>query len=152
MTTIDIYNTPDIITKLNKLNPDTKPLWGKMSPQNIVEHLAFSLQMSTGKNPQPVHFAAEVSDSIKQKIIYSDSEIPEGVKNPVLGNEPPPLVHTDMQTAIKHLKTELETFYNYYKENPEATHIHPLMALLNHQEWNTFHNKHFTHHFKQYNL
>ncbi len=149
---VDIYNTQHIITKLKNLDPTAKPLWGKMSPQHIVEHLAFSLQTSTGKNQIRVHTAEDVANTIKQTIIYSDSEIPEGVKNPLLGDEPPPLVHTDMQTAIQHLKTELAHFHNYYKENAEATHMHPRMALLNHKEWTIFHNKHFTHHFKQYNL
>ncbi len=131
MNTIDIYNPQDIINKLKTLDKDAKPLWGKMTPQHIVEHLTFSLQMGTGKNPQRLHFADDVAEGIKQKIIYSNDEIPQGVKNPVLGDEPPPLVHHDMQTAIQNLKTELEDFHNYYKENPEAKNIHPRMGLLN---------------------
>ncbi len=149
---LNIYNTEEILTKLNTLHKDAKPLWGKMTPQHIVEHLTFSLQMSTGKNPQRLHFADDVAEGIKRKIIYSDIEIPEGVKNPVLGDEPPPIVHPDMRTANQNLLAELEHFHNHYKENPEAKNMHLRMGLLNKQEWTIFHNKHFTHHFKQYNL
>ena len=40
----------------------------------------------------------------------------------------------------------------YFKENKDATPINPTMGELNKQEWTIFHNKHFEHHFKQFNL
>ena len=57
-----------------------------------------------------------------------------------------------METAIENLKTELDYFDTYFKENPEAKTIQPRMGLMNKEEWTVLHNKHFTHHFKQYNL
>ena len=40
----------------------------------------------------------------------------------------------------------------YFEENKDATPINPTMGELNKQEWIIFHNKHFEHHFKQFNL
>ncbi len=149
---IDISNRKDIFDRLAKLTSETKQLWGKMSAQHMVEHLAFSLQVSDGKLPQILHNTEELAEKIKQKLIYTDVELPEGVKSPVLGDEPPAYVHSDLKTAIEKLGEELDYFDKYYQENPNAKHVQPRMGLFNHHEWTTLNNKHFTHHFKQFGL
>jgi oxepin-CoA hydrolase/3-oxo-5,6-dehydrosuberyl-CoA semialdehyde dehydrogenase len=40
------------LTKINNLKPETKPQWGKMTAQHMVEHLITAVQISNGK----VHF------------------------------------------------------------------------------------------------
>ena len=89
---------------------------------------------------------------IKSKIVYSDAELTQGIKNPVLGDEPPALVHSNIQQAKQELFREIEYFDRYYKTNPNAKNTHPRMGELSHIEWLTVHGKHFTHHFKQYGL
>ena len=37
------------IEKLNNLSVDTKPVWGKMTSQHMVENLIQSVQLSNGK-------------------------------------------------------------------------------------------------------
>lgn len=149
---IDIHNKEDILARLKTLDKDAKPAFGKMTPQHIVEHLAFALQISTAKSPQRLHMPEEVAATIKQKVIYSEAELPESVKNPLLGDEPPPLKFADLQTAIDHLSMELDYFEQYYRENPDVKNMHMRMGELDRKEWNVFHSKHFTHHFKQFNL
>ena len=41
--------TNNYLMLLNKLDPQLKPLWGKMTPQHMVEHLILAVQMSNGK-------------------------------------------------------------------------------------------------------
>jgi oxepin-CoA hydrolase/3-oxo-5,6-dehydrosuberyl-CoA semialdehyde dehydrogenase len=57
-----------------------------------------------------------------------------------------------LKFAISILLSELNRFDKYFKENKYATPINPTMGELNKQEWTIFHNKHFEHHFKQFNL
>ncbi|MBL0340093.1 MAG: DUF1569 domain-containing protein [Bacteroidetes bacterium] len=150
--TLDIHNREDIYNRLKNLEQNAKPVFGSMSPQHIVEHLAFMLQVSTGKNPQRFYSTDDVATTLKQQLIYSDAALPHNIKSPVLGDLPPPLIFKDLQTAIENLKNEMNDFDGYYKANPDAKNMQPRMGLLSFQEWTTLHNKHFTHHFSQFNL
>ncbi len=149
---IDLLITSELQITISKLNVNAKPLWGKMSPQNIIEHLTGSLKMSTGKTIVKRYTTPEEAIAIKSKIIDSPAELPEGIKNPLLTDEAPALVHKDMDTAVAELFKEIDHFKAYYKQNPDAKHTHLRMGELTHGEWLTMHNKHFTHHFKQYGL
>ena len=149
---IDILNTAQLKKTLDKLKADASPLWGKMSPQHVVEHLAKSVKVSSGKIPIKFYFTQEDADKLKAKLIYGDMQLSAGIKNPTMGDEPPELIHTDLKSAITELDSEITHFENFYRQNPDVTNIHPRMGDLKHHEWLVFHNKHFTHHFKQYNL
>ena len=48
------WNLENTIETLMKLKPNTKPQWGSMSAQRMVEHLTDTLAIATGRNPQPL--------------------------------------------------------------------------------------------------
>lgn len=149
---VDITNRKELNQLLDKLNEDSMPQWGVMKPQNMVEHLAFIIEHTNGKRAMTLRIPAEEAAKIKQAMIYTDMEIPQGLKTPLAGEGADPFKFSSLDEAKKELNTQLDDFEKYYKENPSATHIQPRMGELNHKEWITFHNKHFTHHFKQFGL
>jgi len=149
---IDILNTTQLQNAIGKLDANAKPLWGKMSPQNIIEHLTGSLKMSTGKVSVKRYTTPEEAKVIKEKMIYSPAEMPAGIKNPLLTEEAPALIHKDIDAAVTELFNEINYFKEYYKQNPNATNTHLRMGELTHGEWLTLHNKHFAHHFKQFGI
>lgn len=149
---IDISNTTSLQKILSNLTADKTALWGKMSAQGVVEHLIFAIEVSTDKNPQTLHNTEELAAQAKARVIYTDMPMSQNVKNPLLGDEPPPLVYPDMQTAKDKLMDAVNYFFEYYNANPSATHIQPRMGAMNFNEWLVLHNKHFTHHFKQFGL
>lgn len=151
--TIDIHqNREEIISQLKNLNKETQPAFGKMSPQHMVEHLAFAISISSGKGPQKLYVEQEMADAIKGKIIYTETELQPGIKNPILGDELAPLRNVDLDAAIEELTLALNDFDQYFNENPEGKTIQPRMGPLNYAEWSILHNKHITHHFKQFGL
>jgi hypothetical protein len=149
---VDILNTQQLKNSFGKLKADAIPVFGKMSPQHVVEHLAKVLKASTGQVQIKLHLTLEEAEILKKKIIYSDFQFSPGIKSPIMGDEPPPLLHKNLDDALTELYQETKHFENYYNTNPEATHTHPRMGELQFSEWLIFHNKHFTHHFKQFNL
>ncbi|MBC7865817.1 MAG: DUF1569 domain-containing protein [Bacteroidia bacterium] len=148
----DILNTPALKNTFSKLKADAKPQFGKMSPQHIVEHLCSIIKISSGKKISKFYFTQEEADKLKAKLIYGDAELSPGIKNPALGDEPPALVHSDLNAALEELYIEITYFETHYKENPGITHTHPRMGELKHEEWHVVHNKHFAHHFRQFQL
>jgi hypothetical protein len=89
----------------------------------------------------------------KQAFIYSDVEMSQGLKNPLLPAEGPiPFEFSSLDEAKKNLNKELDDFESYHTAHPNAVFVQPRLGKLNYKEWSIFHSKHFTHHFKQFGL
>ncbi|MBN8576546.1 MAG: hypothetical protein J0L66_06360 [Cytophagales bacterium] len=150
---IDILDRIKLLENLRQLQADSKPTFGILSAQHMVEHLAFAVRFSNSKEPQQHHYATEKEQKIKAFVIGTDKDMPIGFKSPVLPLEGlPALKHTNLICAIDYLQTELSDFDNYFIHHPHSKPINPTMGELNYQEWIRFHNRHFTHHFKQFRL
>jgi len=149
---IDINNRADIFKRLENLKENTPPVFGKMTARHMVEHLSLGVKFSNGKLPQKLYFPVEKAQEIKAFVIYTDKELPAGFKAPMLGDEPENLLHPGLEEAIASLQTELNNFDDYFKQYKDAKPINPTMGALDHKEWILFHNKHFSHHFKQFGL
>lgn len=143
-------NIEVILEKLSKLDPDTKPAWGEMQAQRMVEHLAEMVRISSGK------VSAELlipEDKIEKMQLYldSDKEMGQNIEVPFAGKNVP-LRHEEIDLAIDELTEEWVDFEEFYEENPLKTVVHPYYGALNFEQWKRLHSKHFTHHFKQFGL
>lgn len=148
---LNIHSRAELFEALRGLNPNSKPEFGSMTPQHMVEHLAFAVKFSNGKLPQRLYVSNERAETIK-RFLLGEGEHPIGFKAPTLGDGLETLLTSDLNTAIYYLEKELSDFDAYYQENPNAVFMHPLLGELTYSEWVVFHNKHFSHHFKQFNL
>lgn len=148
----DISNRTELTILLNKLTADSKALWGKMNAQNMIEHLANTVKLTNGKKQAVLKATESEARSAKEQFIYTDIEMSKGLKSSTMGDNPEPLEFENLQDAIKNLNEQLNDFEHYFKNNPDAYFIHPRLGFLNHKEWIVLHDKHFTHHFKQFGL
>jgi oxepin-CoA hydrolase/3-oxo-5,6-dehydrosuberyl-CoA semialdehyde dehydrogenase len=144
---IDISDRKYLYNLLSALNAGTKPLWGKMNAQQMVEHLVQQIEYCNGKKITTCDLPTEEAAREKEKWIYTDIEIP---KNLVLGPLPE-LRYSNLETAISQLLEELNDFEEYFKV-PGITSIHAGYGAMNYHEWLIWHGKHFTHHFRQFGL
>lgn len=149
---VNIADRNELNSFLDKLTPATQANWGKMQPQHMVEHMVMVMQHTNGKKQASFINTAEAAKALKDKLVYTDVEIPMGVKSALLGEDVAPLKFEDLKQAKQALNKELDDFESYFKENPDAVFIQPRLGPLDFKEWNIFHNKHFTHHFKQFGL
>ncbi len=149
---INILDKETLFYIIDKFKDNVKPQFGQLTPQHVLEHLMMSLQLSTGKKQIEFKGDQELAEKVKANLIYTDAEIPQGVKNPLLTDELPVLKFETIEIAKQELKNELEYFYNFRFQNPTSEFIHPRMNTLNMYEWTIMHNKHFAHHLKQYDL
>jgi oxepin-CoA hydrolase/3-oxo-5,6-dehydrosuberyl-CoA semialdehyde dehydrogenase len=145
---IDITNKRQLIGLLQKLDPTTVPLWGKMKPQQMVEHLVNEIEYTNRENDVTCDLPEEVAAVAKQKWIYTDAQIP---KNLVFVTLPEQYKFEDLATAISQLGKELEDFERFFSK-PGRSSIHPGYGPLNYLEWLVWHGKHFTHHLRQFGL
>jgi hypothetical protein len=141
----------EFLGKLNQLELDTNPLWGKMSAQHMVEHLIFAVQMGNGKLVLECFNPPEMLPLMK-KILMSERPLPKLFVNPVIGPDLMELIFSNLEEAKLNLKKEVDDYYSYFEKNPEAKLINVTFGELNFDEWEVFHNKHFTHHLSQFGL
>ena len=50
------------------------------------------------------------------------------------------------------LEKEIETFFEYYKQNTDAKHLNPFFGEFDYNDWLHLLHKHAHHHLKQFNL
>ncbi len=142
----------NLLSLLSNLKEDTIPVWGKMTSQHMIEHLILAVQSSNGKliidkciNPPDKY-------PLMVRILLSSKPLPKNFTNPVFGEGLQPLVYPNLETSIMRLNNEINDFIIYFEEHPEAKPLNATFGPLNFEEWKTFHNKHFTHHFTQFGL
>ena len=131
-----------------KLQADTPAFWGKMTAQQMVEHLIDQVQYTNGKMVPYCEVTDQEAYEAKQIYIYSNTELS---RNVVFGTALNELLHSDLTTAIQQLMLELHDFDRYFDE-PGKTEIHGAFGPLTYQEWLIWHSKHFYHHLKQFGL
>jgi len=133
---------------LSKLDPTMAPLWGKMKPQQMIEHLIEEVEYTNGKKMADCRRPDEDATRDKKTFVYSDFKIP---KNVILGTLPDKYRYGSLEISIKQLMKELEDFDEYFSQQG-ATSVHFNFGAMDHSEWLTWHSKHFTHHLVQFGL
>lgn len=136
---------------LAELTTDHSAVWGKMTPQHMVEHLIITFKMSIGKINIPI--VTKEEDWPKTKAyLMKDSPMRRNIPSPVGNDELQPLRFPDLESAKAKLLEERDFFLNFIKEQPDFVANHPYGGPMKAQEWLLFHRKHFKHHFIQFGL
>jgi hypothetical protein len=144
-------NSVDIINSLQKLKEDQKPIWGKMTPQHMVEHLYKTIQASINEITLKI-YSEERRIPVFKKLFFGDRPFPKEFMNPAIGPDLLALEFSDLQSAIEELENIFIRYEKFFNENSDIKTIHPVFGLLTKDEWDTFHQKHFKHHLSQFGL
>jgi hypothetical protein len=139
-----------ILEKLSKLEESTKPNWGSMSAQRMVEHLTDVVRNSNGKIELDLLVPEEKLEKM-QLILESDSPMPKNFEAPFVLKDTP-LRHAEIELAIDELTEEWCDFEEYFENDDSKKALHPYYGNLNFEQWKRLHSKHFTHHFEQFGL
>lgn len=145
-----INDIKDLAIKVENLTKEEIPQWGKMSPQHMVEHLAFTIELSL----QGSYLVTPEEQLPKLKaFLLSEKPFPKHFKSPIIeGEDLPSLKEKDLASAKILFFSSIEGFYRFYRDNQDNISIHPIFGPLNGIEWEYFHKKHIKHHFQQFNL
>ena len=145
----DSKETDIVINRINKLEPITRPLWGKMSADQMLAHCNVTYEMAfEDKHPKPNGFT-----KFMLKLF---------VKNTVVGNKP---YKKNSRTAPQFLISNARNFVeekarliDYLKkverlgeDNFDGMESHSFGKLTK-QEWNNMFYKHLDHHLNQFGV
>lgn len=147
-----VISTDQIQYALKMLKADTKPLFGKMTAQHMIEHLTITLKLSIGKIKYPPFNPSERALKAKQNLLFTELEMGMGMTPPNDTGELYPLKYPNLEKAKEALLQAWDEFIAYYEKNDGASQVHPRFGHLNKDEWGRFHFKHMMHHYKQFGI
>lgn len=139
-----------VLGYLNKLQSDTKPQWGKMSAQRMVEHLTDMLWIARGETPQEVITPPE---KLEKVLAFLTTDLPMGQNIQVpFAKENTPLRNEELELAVDEFVDAYLEFQEEFESNPNKVTTHAIFGPLNYEQWNRLNQKHLTHHFTQFGL
>lgn len=138
---------------INKLTENSKPSWGILTPQHLLEHLEQGYKIMSGEIQD---FEIATPEKILEKVhnsLYNYDKFPKGTKFPTMKkDELEDLIHPDFETAKAKFFEAREQFKTFFKENPEAVLKNMVFGELNKYESYLLERKHLNHHFEQFNI
>ena len=143
----------DLIFLMNKLSGDEKANWGKMNAQQMIEHVSAFFKVSIQKIQFPLTTSVEHLPKYKE-FLLSEKEFKENTKAPasVIPEDALPLHYSGISQAKEAFTKSVNDFFEFFKNDPNKTTLHPVFGELNFNEWVQLHHKHVTHHLKQFGL
>jgi oxepin-CoA hydrolase/3-oxo-5,6-dehydrosuberyl-CoA semialdehyde dehydrogenase len=142
-----------ILECLAKLSAESKPKWGTMSPQHMLEHLEYTYKIASG---QYQNFEINTPEKILDKVhnsLYNYHKMPREHMFPLAKeskiNE---LKHKDLEEAKLKMLESRQEYLDFFKENPDAVLKNTVFGEMNRYEWYLLDRKHLNHHFEQFGL
>lgn len=133
------------------LAADAQPQWGRMTAQQMVEHLLWSIRGSTGAMQFAVATPPQLLERAK-RFLHHDRQTAHEFMNPLLVEGVPPLEFADLGGAVAAVREEMGRFLALSVAEPDAVRNHPIFGPLKPEEWERSHFKHVHHHLQQFGL
>ncbi len=136
---------------LRALRDETRPRWGRMTARQMIEHLLWAFELSTGE----VRTDCPIPEPQRQRLkafLYDDRPTPHEFMNPALAAGLPPVRHASVAEAVADLRAAVSRFVEGAASSPDATRMHPVFGPIGMDEWARAHFKHTCHHLLQFGL
>ena len=147
------FNDTNLKSYLDKLEEDTKPKWGELTAQGMVEHLEYVYGMACGEVDDVEVVTPEKVLEKMHATLYNYKKFPKDYEFPLAEQSAiNTLRHETLVVAKEKMLEARSTYLAFYKENPDARNIHPVFGELNNYEWWLLERKHLNHHFEQFGL
>lgn len=138
------------VSLLQQIPTDTKPAWGKMTVQQMIEHFADSVRIASGKTAYAdILTPAEQLDKMRA-FLESEKPFRENTPNALMPEVPAPVRNPSKDEAIKELKQELGFFFSVFEKNNLQVTRNPFFGDLNYEQNVQLLYKHALHHLKQF--
>jgi len=145
----DQKETQETIARINKIEPSTKPQWGKMNATQMLAHCNVAYEMVyTDKHPKPKGFEKFMMKLFAKKAVVGPKPYPKN------GRTAPAFIITDerdfeveKQNLLAHLNKTQQLGAAHFNRKENAA-----FGALTESEWNTLFSKHLDHHLGQFGV
>ena len=142
----DKIDNQSIIDRINTLKPESTPLWGKMSVDQMLKHSNEIIIVAFGERELTVSFVSKLLGKMSKKDIFDHGF----EKNSPTARE---FIFTGKYDFDK-AKKELIKNFSRFTEKPVPITImdHPFWGKMTYKDWNKLMWKHIDHHLRQFGV
>lgn len=141
----------EFIPLLRQLDPATRPQWGIMNAQQMVEHFTDAVKSASGKLVLPVLNEGERLEKSRQ-FLLSENPFNKNIDNPLIPKEGIPHRQPDMASAIDKLQKELDYFFHVFEKDPHTQTGNAFFGQLDYGMNIQLLHKHAKHHLLQFGI
>ena len=138
----------EILNRLEYLQPDAKPLWGKMSVSQMMAHCIVPIKVSLGEKQVKRTLMGLIFGKMGKKMVLKDEPFKQGLPTDpsfVIKDQP------DFNSKKVELKSSIEKLLATDK-NAMAARVHPFFGKMKVDEWGVLGYKHLDHHLRQFGV
>ena len=138
----------EILNRLEYLQPDAKPLWGKMSVSQMMAHCIVPIKVSLGEKQVKRTLMGLIFGKMGKKMVLKDEPFKQGLPTDpsfVIKDQP------DFNSKKVELKSSIEKLLATDK-NAMAARAHPFFGKMKVDEWGVLGYKHLDHHLRQFGV
>ena len=136
----------ELLDRLERLSPETKPVWGRMNAPQMLAHLANWMYMADGRLETADKKLALRYAPLKQLVIYW-MPWPKGVPTA------PELIGREPSGWTMECAEVREMIQSFEKRDPKAPWpLHPAFGRLTSAAWGVLAYRHTDHHFRQFGI
>lgn len=139
----------ELITRINKVTPESKPLWGKMNAAQLMAHCIAPLKMAHGEIPSKRNLMSLLFGKMfKKKYIIRNAVFPKN-----LPTDPHFLVPNPMQFEMERNRL-IQKLQEFSAKGPNGitNKVHSFFGPMIAEEWDILQYKHLDHHLKQFGV
>jgi hypothetical protein len=146
----NLFNQTDsaaIIERIEKLQPDARPLWGKMNVPQMLTHCRVTFQVYFDELKLKRGLVGILFGGFAKKKMLHDGEFSKNL----------PTAKEFLVADMREFETEKQNLVNIIKRftsSPDAHAIkqHPFFGKMNGNEWAVLAYKHMDHHLRQFGV
>jgi hypothetical protein len=144
-----IYNSNDnheLVNRINQISSESKPLWGKMSVDQMCEHCLLTSNVAFGKQELKINFLMKlVGKMMKNKFFNSEFK-----KN----SPTAPEFIVKKSFDLDNSKSELIKNIQLLQDGQKTITVmnHPFWEKMSHEDWDKLMYNHMGHHLKQFGV
>jgi len=138
--------TEEILDRIERVNSDTHPLWGKMNAGQMMAHCQVPMRVSFGEAQLSGRWLGILLGPWIKRVVLSEKPFKRGLrthKSFLVTDE------RNFDEEKERLKQHVLKFFSYGKEKI-GRYPHPFFGRMTPDEWGTSIYKHLDHHLKQF--
>jgi hypothetical protein len=135
----------EIISRINKLTPQSQAAWGKMDVAQMLAHCRMPMGVAEGTHQLPRTFIGRIFGPIAKKMLYNDKPFRRHL----------PTDKSFIMKGPKDFEKEkqgLIEMINKFNEQNIVVETHPFFGKLTKEQWSKGMYKHLDHHLQQFGV
>ena len=136
----------EIITRVEKLSPDSQRLWGKMQVEQMLAHCKQAFKVPLTDKPMPRMFLGLLLGSMVKSKLYNETPWKQALPTS------PDFVIKDERDFEKEKTALLELVNKFHTTGPAGVgnYPHPFFGKFTKEQWAKMMWKHLDHHLRQF--